>query len=97
MSKWVWPDHCSKWTALRWLTRKSCSSITTEAEKDNIATSDCMVQLCIYGIEYEKKDQFAVKLIIQYKQLKISKHYLLYINPIFQISIILARKVSFLC
>ena len=36
-----------------------------------------------------------VKLIIQYKQLKFSKHYLLYINPIFQISLTLARKVSF--
>ncbi len=47
-------------------------------------------------IEYEKRDHFAVKLIIQYKQLKLSKHYLLYINPTFQISITLARKVSFL-
>ena len=47
-------------------------------------------------IEYEKRDHYAVKLIMQYKQLKFSKHYLLYINPIFQISITLARKVSFL-
>ena len=40
----------------------------------------------LYVIEYEKRDHFAVKLIMQYKQLKISKHYLLYINLIFQLA-----------
>ena len=42
-----------------------------------------LVLLYVYVIEYEKRDHFAVKLIIQYKQLQFSKHYLLYINPIF--------------
>ena len=49
-----------------------------------------------FVIEYEKRDHFAVKLIMQYKQLKFSKHYLLHINPIFQNSITLGRKVIFL-
>ncbi len=54
------------------------------------------IYLPLFVIEYEKRDHFAVKLIMQYKQLQFSKHYLLYTNPIFQISITLAKKVSFL-
>ena len=36
-----------------------------------------LVYKSIIVIEYEKRDHFAVKLIIQYKQLKFCKHYLL--------------------
>ena len=59
-------------------------------------TISCFVYMSTYVIEYEKRDHFAVKLIIQYKQLKFCKHYLLYINLIFKISITLARKFRFL-
>ncbi len=37
-----------------------------------------------YVAEYEKRDHIAVKLFLQYKLLKLSKQYLLYIILIFQ-------------